>query len=229
VKLTIKGIGWITPAGFGSGRPGEVFSPGPGQLPAMKSKMFLDEIHPRFGRFDSYTKAGFGAISLAMRSAGLFKWQQKRDIGLIVSTNSGCLEADLAYLQTAAFDGGSMASPNLFTYTVPNCMLGEASIQFGLTGPALVIDDCENHLAGILTGADLIRWGICDTVLAGWCNVQSKEMNFNSNDICGAIFFLLTKDNDSAPLICDENSLFYEKEQVTDITHLSRLFLKLKK
>jgi len=226
VKIAIKGIGWVTPAGFGSGKPGEIFSPGPGQLPSMKSRMFLDDVHPRFGRFDSYTKAGFGAISLAMRSAGLYKWQEKRGIGLVVGTNSGCLEADLAYLQTAAFDGGSMASPNLFTYTVPNCMLGEASIQFGLTGPALVIDDSNNHLSGILAGIDLIRWGICETAVAGWCNVQSKELISYSNDICGALFFLLTGGDNSSPLCYDKSSLNFKNEQIKDIVHLTQLYLK---
>ena len=226
MKLAIKGIGWVTPAGFGSGQPGEIFSPAAGQLPPMKSKMFLDEIHPRFGRFDSYTKAGFGAISLTMRSANLYKWQQKREIGLVVGTKNGCLEADLAYFKTAAFDGGSMASPNLFTYTVPNCMLGEASIQFGLTGPALVIDDSDNHLAGIIMGADLIRWDICETIAAGWCDVQSKEVNSGTNDICGAIFFLLTRGDNSSFLRYDKGNLYFQNEQIKDIVHLAQSFLK---
>ena len=228
MKLTINGIGWVTPAGFGCGRPGEIFELGPGQLPAMKSRLFLDESHPRFGRFDSYTKAGFGAITLALRSAGLYQWQQKRAVGLIVSTRSGCLEADLAYLRTAAFDGGSMASPNLFTYTVPNCMLGEASIQFGLTGPALVVDDSDDHLAGILAGADLIRWGLCETIVAGWCDVHSKDLNLNADGACGAVFFLLTKGTDSALWQCNDGNLTYGAEQVSDIAHLARLVLKTK-
>lgn len=226
MKLTISGIGWVTPAGIGSGLAGEIFEQGCGPLPSMKSRRFLDESHPRFGRFDSYAKAGFGAISLALRSAGLYKWQQKRDIGLVVSTRNGCLEADLAYFQTVALDGGALASPNLFTYTVPNCMLGEASIHFGLTGPCLVIDDSEDHLAGVIGGAWLIRSGLCQTIAAGWCNIHTKDRNFNKDNASGAIFFLLKKGLDSSPLQCDGRNLTYEKERVADIAHLVRIVLK---
>jgi 3-oxoacyl-[acyl-carrier-protein] synthase II len=226
VRLAINGIGWVTPSGIGYGRPGEIFELGPGQLPILKSRMFLEATHPRFGRFDSYTKAGFGAVALALKSAGMDQWQQKRDIGLVVSTHSGCLEADLAYFETAAFQHGALASPNLFSYTLPNCMLGEASIQFGLTGPCLVVDDSNNHMAGIFAAVDMIRLGLCQTIVAGWCDVNSKRLNLNTDRACGAVFFLLARGSDSALWQCDGSTLTYGAQRICDIAQLANIVLK---
>ncbi len=221
MRLDIHGMGWVTPAGLGSGRPGETFSLGPGRLPTLRSKLFLETAHPRFGRFDTYAKAGFAAVTLALRSAGLDRWSQKRAIGLVAGTRQGCLEADLAYFETAASDGGAMASPNLFAYTLPSCMLGEASIQFGLTGPSFVIDDSNDHLAGVRTAADLIRWELCETAVAGWCDVAAGAPGQGAQGPCGAVFFVLSKGPDMAAWKWDGEQLWYGTERIGDISELA--------
>ena len=38
-------------------------------------------------------------------------------------------------------EGGALASPNLFAYTLSNCFTGEAAIRFGLTGPSYVVGE----------------------------------------------------------------------------------------
>ncbi|UCG48565.1 MAG: hypothetical protein JSU94_02080 [Phycisphaerales bacterium] len=229
MRLKILGIGWVTPWGIGSGQSGEVFQPGPGKLPAMRSRHFLDKPHNRFGRFDQYTKAGFGAIALALRSAGLNRWKKKQPIGLVLGTRRGSLETDAAYFETAAYHGGAMASPNLFAYTLPNCVLGEASIQFGLTGPAFVVDDTgSGHLDGIHTALNLIRWGLCQTVVAGWCDVDSKMIDVNSGGQCGAIFFVLTEGSDTALWRWQGGRIFFKSDPIDDIGEFARFFLETK-
>lgn len=225
MKLDIRGIGWVTPSGIGSGRPGEVCTLGPGRLPTLKSRQFLAEPHPRFGRFDTYAKAGFGAIALAVKSAGLDQWTTKRDIGLVVATSRGCLEADLAYFETAASEHGTLASPNLFAYTLPSCMLGEASIQFGLTGPSFVTDDSSEHLAGVRVALDLMRWGLCRTVVAGWCEVNSKLLPLEANEPVGAVFVVLTGGSEASTWQYDGGQLTYGEQQVADLSQLTRMVL----
>ena len=225
MKVNISGIGWVTPSGIGSGRPGETFTLGPGRLPNLKSRLFLDVVHPRFGRFDSYAKAGFGAIALALRSAGLDQWTHKRAIGLVAGTRRGCLEADLAYFETVASQGGSLASPNLFAYTLPGTMLGEASIQFGLTGPSLVVDDSDGHLAGVYAALDLMRWGFCETVVAGWCDVNSKMLNADPEEPCGAVFFVLTRGSEAASWQWHGRELTRGTQQAIDLAWLARKVL----
>jgi 3-oxoacyl-[acyl-carrier-protein] synthase II len=229
MRFTIEGIGWVTPAGLGSGRPGETLQLGPGQLPPLKSGQFLDAPHPRFGRFDSYARAGFGAIALALRSARLDRWTQKRAIGLVAGTRRGCLEADLAYFKTAASQGGILASPNLFAYTLPSTVLGEASIQFGLTGAGFVVDDADGHLAGISAALDLIRWGLCEAVVGGWCDVNSEVLRGTEEGPCGAVFFVLARGSAPAPWQWDGQELLQGARRITDLAGLARAVLEMLK
>jgi 3-oxoacyl-[acyl-carrier-protein] synthase II len=229
MRFTVNGIGWVTPSGIGSGRPGETLQLGSGRLPALKSSQFLEAPHPRFGRFDSYAKAGFGAIALALRSTRLDHWTQKRAIGLVVGTRLGCLEADEAYFRTAAPQGGTLASPNLFAYTLPSTMLGEASIQFGLTGASFVVDDSQGHLAGIQAALDLMRWGLCEIVVGGWCDVNSEVLIASEKGPCGAVFFVLAKGSEAAPWEWDGRELRHEAQQVADLAGLVRTILEMPK
>ncbi len=222
MRFTINGIGWVTPLGLGSGRPGETLRLGPGRLPVLKSSQFLEQAHPRFGRFDSYAKAGFGAIALALHSARLDHWTHKRAIGLVVGTRLGCLEADEAYFKTAAFQGGTLASPNLFAYTLPSTMLGEAAIQFGLTGAGFVVDDSDGHLAGIQAALDLMRWGLCEAVVGGWCDVNARISSASEERPCGAVFFVLAKGSEAAPWQWDGRELRQGTQRITDLAGLAR-------
>jgi 3-oxoacyl-[acyl-carrier-protein] synthase II len=196
-------------------------------LPALKSSRFLEAPHPRFGRFDSYAKAGFGAIALALHSARLDYWTQKRPIGLVVGTRLGCLEADEAYFKTAAFQGGALASPNLFAYTLPSTMLGEAAIQFGLTGAGFVVDDSDGHLAGIHAALDLMRWGLCEIVVGGWCDVNSKVLTAREEGPCGAVFFVLARGPEAAPWQWDGRQLRHGAQRVADLAGLARTILEM--
>jgi 3-oxoacyl-[acyl-carrier-protein] synthase II len=251
MRFTVKGIGWVTPLGMGSGQPGETLQLGPGRpekgtgtfcakhppgragkrclspFPSLKSSQFLEAPHPRFGRFDSYAKAGFGAIALALRSAQLDHWTDKRPIGLVVSTRFGCLEADRAYFQTAAFQGGTLASPNLFAYTLPSTMLGEASIQFGLTGASFVVDDSDGYLAGIHAALDLLRWGLCETAVGGWCDVNARVVNEREEGPCGAVFFVLAKGSEAAPWQWDGRELRQGTQRITDLAGVARGVLEM--
>jgi len=226
MRVAVQGIGWVTPGGIGPGKAKETFKLCPGRLPKLKSKRFLNEAHPRFGRFDNYAKAGFGAIALALRQAGLHQWDRKRPIGLVVSTQRGCLETDIAYFQTAAHDGGAMASPNLFAYTLPNCMLGEASIQFGLAGPSFVISDLsDRRLSGVHTALNLLQWELCRTTVAGGCDVDVKGYGQPAAEPCGAVFFVLTRTEARTGWQWDNQQLTCQDTPVGDLERMAHLVL----
>lgn len=227
MKLEIAGAGWVTPAGIGHSRGGAAFAPGSGTLPRLRSKLFLDAAHPRYGRFDLYAKAGFGAIAMALRGAGLERWECKRPIGLVVGTQRGCLDNDVAYFQTAATEGGAMASPNLFAYTLPTSVLGEASIQFGLTGPGFVVDDTHvGRMGGIHAALDLLRFGLCSTIVAGWCDVHSEIFSGDPGEPCGAVFAVLSRAGERAAWQWEEERLTHEGQSVDSIERLVRVVLE---
>ena len=227
MKLEIAGAGWVTPAGIGHSRSGTPFVLGSGALPRLRSTLFLDAAHPRYGRFDLYAKAGFGAIAMALRGAGLERWECKRPIGLVVGTQRGCLGNDVAYFQTAATEGGALASPNLFAYTLPTSMLGEASIQFGLTGPGFVVDDTHaGRMDGIRAALDLLRFGLCSTIVAGWCDVHSEVFSGDPGEPCGAVFAVLSRGSERAAWQWEEERLTHEGMPIDSIERLVRAVLE---
>ena len=89
-----------------------------------------------------------------------------------------------------------------------------------------MVDDSDNHMAGILTAVDMIRLGLCQTIVAGWCDVDSQRLNINTDGACGAVFFLLARGSDSALWQCDGSSLTYGTQRVCDITQLAHIVLK---
>ena len=81
---------------------------------------------------------------------------------------AGCLATDIEYYDTVLPEGGGLPSPNLFSSTLPTCFLGEAAIQFGLTGPTLIVNaPAEDALSGVRLALESLFWGECGTMLAG--------------------------------------------------------------
>lgn len=190
----ICGIGWVTGAGFGWGRQGGdcIFSDLP--LPSLTRKDVFPEPNQRFGRMSNYAKLGLAAMAFALRDAGLETWSSKRPVGVVASTRLGCLATDLEYHQTVLLNGGGLASPNLFAYTLANCFLGDAAIQFGLTGSAVAINESgEDGLGAVRMALEELEAGEADTMLAGICDLPVPDAFVDSVALKpGAVFLVLT-------------------------------------
>ena len=133
----------------------------------------------------------------------------------------------MAYFRSAAHDGGVMASPNLFAYTLPNCMLGEASIQFGLTGPTLVTNCAGDAcMDGIHAAMDLIEGDFCDTVVAGFCDVECALLSESCAGFSGAVFFVLTRGSEVSLWQWDQGCLKYNDELICTIGQLAEAVQK---
>ena len=164
----VAGIGWITSQGPGRGREARMFSMTPGPIPPVTGEDVFPEPGLRFGRLPHYSRVGLAAVAFALRDAGMEQWKTKRFAGLVASTRAGCLATDIEYYNTVLPEGGGLPSPNLFSSTLPTCFLGEAAIQFGLTGPTFIVSDpAEDALAGVRMALESISWGECGTMLAG--------------------------------------------------------------
>ncbi len=172
----LTGIGWVTGAGFGWGSQGGEFSLADRPLPALTRKEVFPEPNQRFGRMSDYAKLGLAAIAFALRDAGLESWSAKRPIGVVVSTRLGCLATDLEYHRTVLLQGGGLASPNLFAYTLANCFLGDAAIQFGLSGSAIAINATNaDGLDALRLALEDLALGEAPTMLAGICDLPVPE------------------------------------------------------
>jgi 3-oxoacyl-[acyl-carrier-protein] synthase II len=168
MDAVVGGAGWVTAGGLGGSLRHSGFGQRPGALPEFRCAEVLRRPCPRFGRFDAFSRVGVAALSFCLEDAGLAEWESKRPLGIVAGTMLGCLDVDTAYYASALDGDGSTASPNLFTYTLPNCFVGEAAAQFGLTGPAYVLTlTPAEPLAWLGAALDMLTDGGAPVVLAG--------------------------------------------------------------
>jgi 3-oxoacyl-[acyl-carrier-protein] synthase II len=224
----LTGIGWVTGAGFGWGKQGGncTFSDFP--LPPLTRKDVFPEPNQRFGRMSDYAKTGLAAIAFALRDAGLETWTSKRPIGVVAATRLGCLATDLEYHQTVLQSGGSLASPNLFAYTLANCFLGDAAIQFGLTGSSVAINEAgEDGFDAVRMALEALYLGESETMLAGICDLAVPDafadcVSFKP----GAVFLVMTATQPVAPTgygtvsLGDDGGLLYNGVHAGSLTAL---------
>lgn len=199
MQASVIGIGWVTGAGFGWGSQGGACEFVPGPLPALARKDVFPEPNQRFGRMSDYAKLGLAALAFALRDAGLESWSGKRAIGVVAATRLGCLATDLDYHNTVLLEGGGLASPNLFAYTLANCFLGDAAIQFGLTGSLVAVNEEREGLDALRLALEDLAAGDAGTMIAGICDLPVPEGYAGAVSLLpGAVFLVLSGGDVSA-------------------------------
>lgn len=159
------------------------------KLPYLK-KIF-DKKSLRFGRFDKYTRIGCTAVGLALWEAGLTS-DGLKNIGFILASHYGSFVTDLAFYKTTA-NGGLFASPNLFSYTLPNIVIGECALQFGLMGPSFCLgSDGECAHEALYQAALCLENNTVNTMLVGWLDVLPEQAQPKDE---GAIVLVFEKQN----------------------------------
>lgn len=221
MELTILGGGWITAAGYGllNEVHGDLFIPGEPMIPPAKA--IFSQPLSRYGRFDDYTRLGCAAIALALKDAHLDEAVEKRPFGIVVSTIYECFESDIAFNQTTMEEDGLYASPNLFSYTLPGIVIGEAAIYFKLTGPTFTVGDTFSGKGynALFSAADLIRSGSCHTVVAGWLDCPNRLLEKKAEEddgLRGALFVVLSDEQKSGLLkkiLFKDDQLWTENQQ----------------
>jgi 3-oxoacyl-[acyl-carrier-protein] synthase II len=195
--LNVIGGGWVTAVSYGrmtdETRP--VLAAGDPVIPPVESIYTSPPV--RYRRFDDYSRIGCAAIALALIDAGLDRAESLRPIGIIAATRFGCFDTDLAYYATAKEDQGVFASPNLFSFTLPGIVLGEAAIHFRLTGPTFTVGDIvgKRGCTALGVAGDLLSSGTCPTIVAGWLDAADRRLMGKSADDDepqGAIFVVLS-------------------------------------
>jgi 3-oxoacyl-[acyl-carrier-protein] synthase II len=172
-----------------------------------KGKEIFERPLSRYGRFDRYTKMGSAAVALALRDAGLDRATHKRNVGIVSSSVFECSETDDAYHATTLDGGGALASPNLFSYTLPGIVHGECAVHFLLAGPTIAVGEpppaasqpFRPGLPALLTAARLMEAGKAEIMLAGWIEsppAPAQEEKADSDGVpaqipSGAVFVVL--------------------------------------
>lgn len=206
----IKGMGWVFQSSLGS--PGNVTHTGQEiELPKLSGKSVLGAPYKPFGRMDNFSRLGFSAIAFAMAHAGIepdpYKsgltnaaplkpdtGNSKKDIGIIASSKTGCLETDFLYQATLSRKQGVLPSPAIFAYTLPSCFIGEASIYYGLTGESFMVEESENTgLTALSMAMDILACQKVSAMVCGVCNSDIPSMDNGCRP--GSLFLVLEKNH----------------------------------
>jgi len=220
----ITGIGWVTAAGFGLGRDALQQPFQAGQLEIPKRKQIFEKPDMRFGRLDEFSRIGLAAIAFCLRDAEREVWQQKREIGIIAASRYGCLQTDLAYMDTLMLEQGQLASPNLFAYTVANSFLGEAALRFGLNGGSFVLNQGDRTgLAALRIALEDLAWSEQEGVLAGISDLNPPPEFADEDFHPGSLFLLMEKEQQErayGKLASVADEVFFNSVKVQNLEEL---------
>ncbi len=196
MKGWINGIGWVTAAGCNGGRNTDQQPLCSGNLEIPKSKQVLEKPDMRFGRLDEFSRIGLGALAFCLRDAGEEAWSEKRPIGIVAASRYGCLQTDIAYLQSMLPEHGKLASPNLFAYTLSNSFLGEAALRFGLAGTTLVLNQADETggLAAVRYALEDLSWSEQPAILTGICDLAPPAELSSEGGYPGGLFMLVGRE-----------------------------------
>jgi len=128
-------------------------------LPTEEILAVLGELPKRWGRMDRISRLAVVETGRALKLAGIVRFEGGLPVtigqgGLVGVTRRGSLATDLAYAETLK-QGPEMASPILFSYTLPNTALAEAASHYGLTGPVYSLFSDEGETDG---RSEAARW-----------------------------------------------------------------------
>jgi 3-oxoacyl-[acyl-carrier-protein] synthase II len=187
------GGGWISGLGNGVSGTKPQFSNESASFAYPELEEDLPELPPRFGRFDVYTKVAFATAVLALKDANLLGREGKKKIGIVIGSSSSVYDADIAYYESTIEAKGAFASPNLFSYTLPNVALGEIAVYFKFVGPTFCVgNDPANPGLDVMSAAlSMLQSKQCDSILTGWAEVAQSLANHEINPK-GAVFAVLS-------------------------------------
>jgi 3-oxoacyl-[acyl-carrier-protein] synthase II len=195
MNIMVRGIGWLTPEGYGCIRCElrHAYGPGEGAHTLPKKDIFS---HPfkNFGRLDTISRMTAFAVSLALQDAGIeYSPLRKQDIGLVGTNAEGSLQSDKEYFRDYLEGGRTLSRGNLFIYTLPSSPIGEAAIHFGLLGPVVYAAGGNNALASVLDLAG-------EMLLAD----EAPVMLVGKAEADEAVYFVLDRDPGRDPgALCD--------------------------
>jgi 3-oxoacyl-(acyl-carrier-protein) synthase len=161
-SISLAAGAWIIGSFYGT-----LHSHGARELPSIED-LFL-KVPARTGRFDLFTRLVFAAVGLTLQEAAEINSPLPDKAGLIISTHHGVMQTDLDYYATTIEQDGLLASPNLFSYTLPVAVIGECASFFHLTGPTFTIgSDDRQGLNAPEMGLLLLQARQAQSIIAVW-------------------------------------------------------------
>ncbi|MFD4528577.1 beta-ketoacyl-[acyl-carrier-protein] synthase family protein [Streptomyces sp. NPDC058470] len=184
IDIAVTGLGLVTPGGVGveaswaavcDGRSAAALDPALAdnpvriscRVPGFDPERLLSA--RRAHRLDRFVQFALVAAREAVADAGLDPqtWDGAR-VGVVLGCADGGPGTVEEQHHVLREQGAARVSPLLLPMQLPNMLAGQTAIEFGATGPNLVVTTaCASGGTAIGTARDLLTLGRCDIVLAG--------------------------------------------------------------
>ncbi|MEU9795659.1 beta-ketoacyl-[acyl-carrier-protein] synthase family protein [Streptomyces sparsogenes] len=181
--VAVTGLGLVTPGGIGAGpsweavldgRPTAAHDPELAGQP-VRISCRVPGFDPdrllggrRAHRLDRFVQLALVAAREAVADAGLdpATWDGGR-VGVVLGCAGGG-PATVEAQHRVLLENPAWVSPLLLPMHLPNMLAGQTAIEFGATGPNLVVATaCASGATAIGTARDLLALGRCDIVVTG--------------------------------------------------------------
>lgn len=130
--------------------------------------------YPKFFKMDALSQLAFLTTELLL-APGDRERLRTEPVGVVLANASSSLDTDRKYSATAREGDGTMPSPALFVYTLPNVMIGELCIRHGWTGECACFVS-RTYDADFLCSyvGDLLDRGAVRACVTGWVDVLGE-------------------------------------------------------
>lgn len=136
------------------------------QAPGFDASNYFEPKEAR--RTDKYIQYAVAASLEAVAHAGLQIENRAERVGVVIGTAMGGLETFEDGVRTLSTRGPNRVSPFFIPMMLPDMASGIVSIRLGTKGPNLgTVSACASAAHAIGEGAEMIRRGTVDVVLAG--------------------------------------------------------------
>jgi 3-oxoacyl-[acyl-carrier-protein] synthase II len=170
-SVVVTGASTLTPAGvLGSSESAELLAGPPRTVKAGALDIdfgpLLDPTRAR--RLDRPARLGTVVVERALTEAGASARVDPQEVGVILGSAFGSVDASAAFMHRVFEKGPRFASPGEFPNLVPSSPVGHVSIYLGLRGPALATADlATSGESAVLQACELVAQGEAEVVAAG--------------------------------------------------------------
>ncbi|MCC9711445.1 beta-ketoacyl-[acyl-carrier-protein] synthase family protein [Streptomyces sp. MNU76] len=203
--IAVTGLGLVTPAGVGVERNWSEVCRARGTAAALDPE--LDGVPvslacrvPDFDaeallggrrahRLDRFVQFALVAAHEALADSGLdpATWDGAR-VGVVLGNAGAGLQTYEGQHRVMLDQKPQRVTPLLLAMYLPNMMAGQVAIEFGATGPNLVVATaCASGNTAIATACDLLALGRCDVVLTGGSEAMVTPLTMSGFANMGAL------------------------------------------
>lgn len=130
--------------------------------------------NPKFYKMDTFSRLSYLAAGLLLKTAGIENAGES--LSLIYFNKSTSVVADRQHIQAFAGSDGFFPSPSSFLYTLPNVVMGEISVKYGIKGETSFIilpHKDEKRMEEIISSS--IAQSDAQSILTGWVECSDDD------------------------------------------------------